>query len=214
MQNNYREIQSSPEGLYRRKKSSGKLASFALGAVLTLGIVTGANKLIASSNIDYDSDGKSFSPNGGIPEVYFNIADYSSNKDSAGNTSYEYDNGAKKVSINFNELDDGTVLTIEKGGSFRTSPVAADVDRLSTILLSNQDLVLDKVDGIGRWTVDGSGDEFYMIEAEDAPSDVKEYISEKKIELPEIGGKEYIFISQRDADIVDVNSVASTEKAQ
>ena len=205
MQNNYRETQSTPERRYKRKKSSNKLTSFVLGAVLATGIITGANKLIANANIDYDADGNSFMPNGGIPEVYFSIDDYKSYTDSDGNISYENYGPTKTARIHFGELAEGKSLRIEQGGSFRTSPVAANIEKPSAILISNQDMVLDKVDAIGYWQVDNSGDEFYMIEADDAPADVQKYIADKKVELPEIGGKEYIFISQRDADFVDSN---------
>jgi hypothetical protein len=214
MQNNYRETQSSPEKQYRRKKSSGKLSSFVLGAVLATGIITGANKLIANSHIDYDSDGNSFMPNGGIPEVYFNIDDYKSFKDRDGNITYESFGPTKTSRIHFSEIADGKSLQIEAGGSFRTSPVAANIEKPSAILISNQDMVLDKVDAVGYWEVDNFGDEFYMIEAKDAPADVQKYIAEKKVELPEIDGKEYIFISQGDADFVDSSSVVLDDKSK
>jgi hypothetical protein len=53
-----------------------------------------------------------------------------------------------------------------------------------------------------------------MIEAKDAPADVQKYIAEKKVELPEIDGKEYIFISQGDADFVDSSSVVLDDKSK
>lgn len=202
---NYEKAYSSPERK-KRLNHNKVIRNFALVALLATGIITGANKLAAAANpIDYDSDGVSFRPNGGIPELYFHIEDYSFKKDSAGRTTYESDNGAKGVKIFFDELDKDQKMTIEEGGSFRSSPIAADIDKVSTILLSKQDMVLENVDKIGHCVT--SGDNFYMIDYEDAPADVKEYISEKDVQLTEIEGKKYIFISYLDADIVNAKSL-------
>jgi len=222
MKNNYRNYEknySSPER--KRRPSRKSIRNFALIALLAMGIITGASKLASAAKpIDYDSDGVSFHPNGGIPEIYFDIANYSEKKDSAGQIKYEYNHEHNKkgdeieidgnrFNISFGTIKEGNALMIEEDGSFRTSPVAGNIEKLSTILLSNQDMVLNNVNEIGFCDKDGAGDNFYMIHLEDAPEDVQEYIAEKEIELPEIGGKDYIFISYLDAEIVDVKSIPS-----
>ena len=195
---------SGPEIIRRRKKSGEKLAKLALATFLTISLAAGAGKLIANSgSIDYDKDGLDFSPNGGKPKTYFKLDEFSSmpDKNNPGHNRYEFDNGAKVAEIYFEKLENGGSLVVEEGGSFRTAPIAADIERKTTILLANQETKIDNLDEIGYYITDG--DKFYIIDKDEAPADVQEYIDKKDIEPWVIDGEEKIFISMVDADLIE-----------
>lgn len=198
----------SPEQKRRGASLGVKIATVALSLVMSVGTFA-ACKEIGKNNSE--SGKESFYPNGGLP--FAKLVDFDEFRKSDdtvnGGNKYEYIGDTKNISLSFKTLDGDEVFVLGERGSVRTTDVSSNPEQPSSILLSGQDIVFGKVDKIGYYSVPNS-DNYYMIELDETPQSVQDFVKENEIELSTLEGEDYVFINQIDANIVSAKSVAVT----
>lgn len=168
----------------KRPNNSGrKIAAFALGAIMTFGTIAGCSEL---NKYDKAQKSKEFVSNGGAIPTLETLSD------------------EETANINFTPLADNEFLVLEAGGSIRQAPFSGDIEHLSTILMSNNEVVLDKVREVGQYNARGDG--YYVADLDDMPEAVQEYVEDNNIELSEVDNEDVVFINKKDVKTVEAET--------
>ncbi len=178
---------SKNEKQEKSKKTARNLAGIALGGLLVAGAIFGVKSL---SDYDTAQKDKLFVPNGNhLPMT--ELLD-------------------ENAEINFSTLEDDKMLVLFEDGSIRTSPVSANIEKPSTILLNQKDVPLPDARELGSYSK--YGDNYFVVKLNDLPEYVQDYVDANDIELSEVDGNKCVFINKIDARVVDADLVQTNDK--